>query len=52
MIDPTLPPELEARIATLERQSTTDFDARCWMWMVLLGVLVPVLLILIGWLGT
>jgi hypothetical protein len=52
LIDPTLPPQLEARIAALERQSTADFDARCWMWMVLLGVLVPVLLILIGWFAT
>jgi len=44
-----LPPELEARIAQLERAPSADFGRRDWMWMVLLGVIVPLLLIGIGW---
>ncbi|HEX4241876.1 MAG TPA: hypothetical protein VHZ53_10725 [Steroidobacteraceae bacterium] len=45
-----LDPALEARIAALERTgATTDFDLRSWVWMVLLGIALPVALILLGW---
>lgn len=46
----SLPPELEARIAALESSaSRADFDAASWFWMLLIGVLVPILLLAIGW---
>lgn len=47
-----LPAELEKRIAALEsaREVGEDFDARSWFWLIVLGVLAPVLLLLIaGW---
>ena len=46
-----LPPDLEARIVALEAVSgqTKDFDARSWAWLVLLGVILPIALLLIGW---
>ncbi|HEX3848491.1 MAG TPA: hypothetical protein VHV81_14005 [Steroidobacteraceae bacterium] len=45
-----LSPPLEARIAALERPgATADFDLASWVWMVLLGIAVPVVLILLGW---
>jgi len=45
------PAELEERIAALESQREVgeDFDARSWMWLMVLGVLVPVVLLLIAW---
>ena len=48
-VEPALPPELESRIAALEHASGKDFDARSLGWMVLLGVIVPLLLIVIGY---
>ncbi len=45
-----LPPELEARIAVLEAAaSDTDFDALSWIWMALFGVVLPAVLIALGW---
>ena len=46
-----LPPDLDARIVALEAVSgeTKDFDARSWAWLVLLGVIVPIALLIIGW---
>ena len=46
-----LPAELEERIAALEseREVGADFDARSWFWLIVLGVLVPVVLLLIAW---
>ena len=50
MTDPQLPPELEARIAALERADRReDFDRLSWIWMMLFGVLLPLVLLLIGW---
>ncbi|MEP6883259.1 MAG: hypothetical protein ABJC66_00785 [Gammaproteobacteria bacterium] len=53
MVDPAkqeLPPELEARIAALENSApAADFDAASWIWMVLLGVVLPLLLLAAGW---
>jgi hypothetical protein len=47
----SLPPELERRIEALESLPSEDFDGRAWVWMLLLGVLVPVLLVVLGWLA-
>jgi len=48
--DPALPPELETRISILERTAPReDFDSRSWIWIILLGLIVPVLLLVIGW---
>lgn len=48
-----LDPELERRIAALEAGSDagSDFDARSWFWMLLLGVVAPAALLVWGWLG-
>jgi hypothetical protein len=45
------PPELEARIAALEHEAGQglDFDAASWCWLLLLGVLLPAVLLLLGW---
>ncbi len=45
-----LPAELEARLAALERLAArSDFDGSSWFWMVLIGILIPALLLVIGW---
>jgi len=45
-----LPPELAQRIDALENQATTpDFDRRGWLWLILLGVVLPVVLLILGW---
>lgn len=51
--DGPLPAELERRIGVLEHapEAARDFDAFAWGWMMLLGVGVPALLLLLGWLA-
>lgn len=45
-----LPAELEARIALLERTAdAADFDSVSWLLILLLGLLLPVLVIALGW---
>ncbi|HMK85209.1 MAG TPA: hypothetical protein VK437_04540 [Steroidobacteraceae bacterium] len=45
-----LPPELEARIAALETMAVpADFDSLSRIWIILFGILLPVLLIIVGW---
>jgi hypothetical protein len=45
-----LPPELEARITALENAPPRpDFDTAGWIWMILLGVALPLLLLAAGW---
>jgi hypothetical protein len=45
-----LPPELEARIAAFEKTPPDrDFDTAGWIWMILLGVALPLLLLVAGW---
>ena len=45
-----LPPELERRIETLERQGDGgDLDRTSWFWLLLLGVIAPAALLLWGW---
>ena len=47
---PPLPPELEARVAALESTGPgADFDGSSWFWMALIGVVIPILLLVIGW---
>jgi hypothetical protein len=44
------PQELEARLTALEAGTArADFDAFSWFWMVLLGVLLPAVLLVVGW---
>lgn len=46
-----LPDELEARLNVVSAASEDrDFDARSWFWMILLGLVIPVGLIVAGWL--
>jgi hypothetical protein len=45
-----LPPELEARIAAFEKSPrAADFDGASWIWMVLLGIVLPLVLLAAGW---
>ena len=45
-----LPAELEDRIAAIEAHSASaDFDAASWAWMLLLGVALPAVLLVAGW---
>ena len=47
---PAWAPELEARIAALENAApTSDFDGAGWFWMMLLGVVIPLGLLIVGW---
>jgi hypothetical protein len=50
---PDLPPELEQRIAAIERDGRDgrdgDLDAFSWFWLLALGVALPVGLLLWGW---
>jgi hypothetical protein len=48
-----LDPELERRVAALESgtDAGSDFDAASWFWMVLLGIVGPVVLLVWGWFG-
>jgi hypothetical protein len=57
LAEPT-PPDLEARLAELEAGAAAraaagepppDFDSPSWMWMILFGIVVPVILLIIGW---
>lgn len=43
--------ELERRLAAVEADSDCkDFDATSWLWMLLLGIIVPAGLLIAGWL--
>jgi hypothetical protein len=46
--------ELEKRLDALASsdQQGEDFDGRSWAWLLLLGVILPAVLILIGWFFT
>ena len=47
---PALPPQLEERIAAIEIAGrTSDFDTSSWLWMILLGVVTPLIMLVIGW---
>jgi hypothetical protein len=50
MSEPQLPPQLEARIAAFEEApTTTDFDGPSWIWMMLWGGAVPLIMLVVGW---
>lgn len=45
-----LAPDLQSRLATVETHGAgADFDAWSWAWMLLLGVVLPAVLLAIGW---
>jgi len=45
-----IPQDLEARMAAFETAAPpADFDAASWLWMILLGVAIPLMLLAIGW---
>lgn len=45
-----LPPELERRLkAAADAGATADFDAFSWLWMALLGLVLPLGLVILGW---
>jgi hypothetical protein len=46
-----LPVELERRIEALEGDAAAqrDFDPRSWLWLILLGVVLPVVVLILGW---
>ena len=45
-----LPEALAARLAAVEAHAAdADFDRTSWIWMVLLGVLLPIVLLALGW---
>ena len=47
----TLSPELEARLRTAATADNgNDFDSMSWLWMLLLGAVVPIVLLWVGWL--
>lgn len=45
-----LPPELAARLAAVEAHGAdADFDAVSWAWMLALGLVLPAVLLAVGW---
>jgi hypothetical protein len=46
-----LPAELERRIAILEDPANqgAEFDASSWMWLLVLGLLMPIAILVWGW---
>ncbi|MBV8910382.1 MAG: hypothetical protein JOZ89_06445 [Gammaproteobacteria bacterium] len=44
-------PDLARRIDLLEGDAAArrDFDARSWLWLTVLGVVLPVVLLIVGW---
>jgi hypothetical protein len=46
-----IPAELERRIRALEsvEGQGEDFDASSWLWLIVLGVILPVIALIWGW---
>jgi hypothetical protein len=45
-----LAPDFEARLAAVEAHGAgADFDRASWVWMLLLGVVLPAVLLVVGW---
>lgn len=45
-----LPAELERRIRALETGGEgEDFDGSSWFWLIVLGIVLPVLALIVGW---
>jgi hypothetical protein len=48
--DTRLAPDLEARLAAVEAHGAhADFDGASWAWMILLGLVLPAVLLAVGW---
>jgi hypothetical protein len=46
----SLPPELARRLDELEQQPAgEDFDGISWVWLAVLGVVLPIALLILGW---
>ena len=48
-----IPAELERRIQLLEKPENQgeDFDGTSWFWLITLGVALPIVALIIGWLS-
>lgn len=48
-----IPAELERRIRALETPDGQgeDFDASSWFWLIVLGVALPILALILGWMS-
>ena len=48
---PNLPDELEKRLQVLAEESAqgADFDLASWFWLLLFGLVGPIVLIIAGW---
>jgi hypothetical protein len=46
-----IPAELERRIALLEnpKNQGEDFDSSSWFWLLVLGLVLPVVILIVGW---
>ena len=46
-----IPAELERRIRALEApgEQGEDFDASSWFWLVVLGFVLPIVVLIVGW---
>jgi hypothetical protein len=46
-----LDPELDRRITALEQHmgEGADFDGASWFWLLALGVMLPVVVLIVGW---
>jgi hypothetical protein len=51
MATDSIPAELERRIRLLERPENQgeDFDGASWFWLIALGLVLPVVVLIIGW---
>jgi hypothetical protein len=48
-----IPAELERRIRALETPAGQgeDFDGSSWFWLIVLGIALPVLALILGWMS-
>jgi len=48
---PQAPDELQRRIAILadESEQGADFDRASWFWLLMLGLIGPIVFIIVGW---
>ncbi|HVO03998.1 MAG TPA: hypothetical protein VMT54_17500 [Candidatus Cybelea sp.] len=48
-----IPAELERRISLLENPANQgeDFDGASWFWLIVLGLVLPVAILIVGWLS-
>lgn len=53
MSSPSLHPDLERRIAALESTANqrSGFTGRDWIWLIILGIVGPILLLIWGWMS-